>query len=85
MPHIIDPDAVVCSLEQDMMDSAVGAIRSTVRPWDRQRNQGRQRRNTLLAPVARSTFRTNPDTLLGSKGRRAGNVIRSQRPTGVRP
>jgi len=42
------------------LESARGAMASTVRPWDRQRAQGRQRRNREVAPVVTASIRLAP-------------------------
>lgn len=72
---MIDPYVVECSLEQDLIDSRMGVVKSTVRPWDRQRQQGRSRRNLEVAPVARQSVKFRPRPLV-----RSTNVITSRRP-----
>jgi hypothetical protein len=72
---MIDVHAYEASLEMDVLDSRRGVAESTVRTWDKQRRQGRQRRNLTVAPVARSTVRFAKRPLV-----RSANVISSARP-----
>jgi hypothetical protein len=64
----VDIHAYEASLELDIMDSARGAMESTVRPWDKQRRQGRQRRNRTVAPVATVTVKFKPRPLTRAVG-----------------
>lgn len=64
----VDIHALEASLEVDILDSARGRSESTVREWDRYRAQGRQRRNTHVAPVARASIRLRPRPLVRPAG-----------------
>lgn len=57
---VIDPDTYVCTIEQDLLDSRIGVVKSTVRPFDRQRGKvKRVRRDVTVAPVLRATINLN--------------------------
>lgn len=56
------------------VESARGASASTVRQWDRQRAQGRQRRNLTVAPLVTATIRLQPRTGIRSPERIARTI-----------
>jgi len=70
---VIEVHALEASLEVDLIDSAMGRSDSTVRVWDKQRQQGRQRRHRT-APVYRATVRMRKGS-----GIRATGTISSTR------
>ena len=73
MSGLIDVHCMETAIELDIIDSAIGRSESTVRVWDKQRAQGRQRRHHT-APVYRATIRMRKGT-----GIRAAGTISSAR------
>jgi len=73
--NCIDPYVMDMALELDILDNREGRSDSTVRVWDKQRGQGRQRRHATAGPVYRSAIKLRKRGLV-----RPANIISSARP-----
>jgi len=72
--NTIDPDALVASLELDLIDNRIAVAASTVRPFDRQR--AKVKRQTRTVPMVRATVKFAPRPLV-----RPAGTISSRRPS----
>jgi hypothetical protein len=79
MANVIDPYALAGSLESDIIESRLGVIVSTVRPFDKQRAQQVTRGPRAIAPTVRLATSASAQHRMRS-ARAAGVVISSRRP-----